>query len=138
MVLECVTEKDINDVFDDLLFVEERLIEEGFKEGFNESSIQENTEAYHLGYHRGAEIGAEIGYYKGVVEYFLNSASTLDKKHIEQLEVLNRNLDEFPKTNTENVDFLAVFNRIRAQFKKLCALLKSNHLLWNETDNLSF
>lgn len=118
--------------------MEERFIEEGYKEGFNESSSQENIEAYHLGYHRGAEIGAEIGYYKGVTETLLCSGSIQDKKVIEKLTVLNQSLDNFPKTNVENVDILAIFNRIRAQYKQICALLKNNHLLWNETDNLSF
>lgn len=137
--LECVPQKDINDVFDDLLFVEERLIETGYKEGFNESSSLENTEAYHLGYHRGAEFGAEIGYYKGIVEYFLHSDGVVqDKKVLEKLEALNQSLENFPKTNVENVDIFGVFSKIRAQFKKICALLKSNHLLWDETDNLSF
>lgn len=138
-ILECAPQKDINDVFDDLLFVEERLIEEGYQEGFNVSSTQENTEAYHLGYHRGAEFGAEIGYYKQIVEYFLNLDSVAhDKKLHEKIEALNLSLENFPKTNVENVDIFGVFSRIRAQFKKICVVLKSNHLLWDETDNLSF
>lgn len=119
--------------------MEERLIEEGYQEGYNKASAQENTEAYHLGYHRGAEFGAEIGYYKQIVEYFLKlDLVAHDKKLHEKLETLNVSLANFPKTNVENVDIFAVFSKIKAQFKKICAVLKSGHLLWDETDNLSF
>lgn len=144
--IECCTEKDINEVFDDLLFAEERLIEEGYKEGFNQSLSQDNTEAYHLGYHRGAEIGAEIGYYKGIVDIYLGRYKSADaarssahaKKIVENLETLNESLGNFPRSNSENVDILGRFNHIRAHFRKICALLKCNHLLWDETDSLSF
>lgn len=91
-----------------------------------------------MGYHRGAEIGAEVGYYNGIVEYFLNSDSVRDKKTITKLETLKQSLDNFPKTNVEDVDILDVLNNIRAQFKTICVRLKSNHLLWDEIDSLSF
>lgn len=138
LIQDTTAEKDINDVFEDLLFAEERFIEEGFTEGYNESLSQENTEAYHLGYHRGAEIGAEVGYYKGIVDFFLNSSTVYDKKITENLLSLNENISDFPKYNCENVDIIAKLNKIRAQFKKTCALLKSNHLLWDEKNKMSF
>lgn len=137
-ILECIIQRDINDVFDDILFVEERVIEKGYKEGFNDALSQENTEAYHLGFHRGAEIGAEIGYYKGIVEFFLNDGETQEQKIIDSLLLLNMQIKDFPKCNCENVDIVDNFSKIRAQFKKLCALLRSNYLLWDERDTLSF
>lgn len=132
--------KDINDVFDDILFAEERVIDESYSEGFKLGVNQGNPEGYHLGYHRGAEFGAEIGYYIGIIEGFRNihknSSSGSDKIStlLEQLEQL---LNNFPRTNAEDVDILELADNIRSKFKKFCAVAKIN-AAYPESDSLSF
>ncbi|XP_055700551.1 uncharacterized protein LOC129800296 [Phlebotomus papatasi] len=114
-------DKDINEVFDEIALAEDRISQEGYEEGFSKGVSSGNTEAYHLGYHRGAEFGAELGYYSGVVEAFMDSK---EEKTVASLNVLKEYLDAFPKVNDINVDFEGDIQKIRAQFRKVCAHLK--------------
>lgn len=143
VLLASPSEKDINEVFEDLLFTEEGFIEQGYREGFESTASKENKEAYHLGYHRGAEVGAEIGYYKSVVDHYLSvfekdGLSNHEEKVVKSLRVLSESLISFPVTNNEDIDILGLLSDVRAKFKKVCALLKVTHLLFNEIDDLSF
>lgn len=128
-------ERDINDIFDDIVFTEENLVQQGYEEGYAVGRTEGNTEGYHLGYHRGAELGAEIGYYLGIVEAFGKINST--EKITKVLNNLREMLVSFPKNNDENVDIFDRANNIRAQFKKACAMLKINGK-YPEADELSF
>ncbi|KAF2899992.1 hypothetical protein ILUMI_06185 [Ignelater luminosus] len=134
-------DKDINDIFSDLLLSEEHLSKEGYDEGYTKGASEGNIEGYHLGYHRGAEIGAELGYYCGVVENLLmlhkeNADPRIEKnkKHLETLKTL---IESFPKHNSEEVDILALADNIRTLFKKVCALFKID-AAYPEADKLSF
>ncbi|XP_055693488.1 protein LTO1 homolog [Lutzomyia longipalpis] len=114
-------EKDINDVFDDIALAEDKINQEGYEEGFTRGVTAGNTEAYHLGYHRGAEFGAELGYYMGIVEAFKDNK---EDKVVASLGNLRESLENFPKFNDTNCDFGHEIQRIRGQFRKVCALLK--------------
>ncbi|CAH0552938.1 unnamed protein product [Brassicogethes aeneus] len=132
-------EKDINDVFDDLLLSEEKVIEKAYEEGFNKGINQGNPEGFHLGYHRGSEFGAELGYYAGVVETYmkyLEKAGTNERVH-KTIDILNKLIKHFPIVNDHNADIIELMNEIRANFKKLCAQLKVN-LSYPDLDELSF
>ncbi|GAB0097847.1 uncharacterized protein DMENIID0001_135250 [Sergentomyia squamirostris] len=127
-------EKDINDIFDDIACTEDKISQEGYEEGFAKGIAAGNTEAYHLGYHRGAEFGGELGYYAGFVEAFKDCR---DDKSAASLVTLKESLEKFPKFNDTNVDFVGEFQKIRAQFRKVCALLKVKSTFQSSTD-LSF
>uniref|UniRef100_A0A1L8DAE7 Putative oral cancer-overexpressed protein 1 n=1 Tax=Nyssomyia neivai TaxID=330878 RepID=A0A1L8DAE7_9DIPT len=114
-------ERDINDVFDDIALTEDRINQDGYDEGFAKGEASGNTEAYHLGYHRGAEFGAELGYYAGIVEAFRD---TKEEKIAASLGNLKESLERFPKFNDTTCDFAQEIQRIRGQFRKVCALLK--------------
>lgn len=132
--------KDINDVFNDLLFAEEHLIQEGFKEGYSKSSAEENIDAYHLGYHRGAELGSEVGFYSGFVDEclrFYKNQLPEPTKTVKNLLALQNLIEVFPCENVEDVDILALLDNIRAQFKKICAILKIT-AKYLEIDHYSF
>ncbi|XP_056643020.1 protein LTO1 homolog [Diorhabda carinulata] len=135
------TDKDINEIFDDILLFEENIIDEAYEEGFKIGVLQGNKEGFHLGYHRGSEIAAEIGFYLGVTEKCLQYFSTKDPeklvKFADALENLKKCLTEFPKTNTVHVDIFELLNTIRAQYKKLCAQIKIN-IPYPEKTNMSF
>lgn len=135
-----VLDKDINEVFDDILLSEEKIIKKSYDDGFSIGASQGNPEGYHLGYHRGAEIGAELGFYSGILETYWNdlgTASESTSQKIESLKTLKSIIDNFPHTNVDNVDIVEVLNNIRARFKKVCAQLKIN-IKYPESDNFSF
>lgn len=128
-------ERDINDVFDDILLTEETLTKQSYGDGFREGAAAGNPEGYHLGYHRGAEIGAEFGYYFGIAKVFAKTETS--DKITKALALLLQQIESFPKTNDETIDIFAVADQIRAQFKKVCALLKINGK-YPEADLLNF
>lgn len=130
------TETDINDVFDDIVFIEEKLTEKGYTEGFKDGQASGNSEGFHLGYHRGSELGAELGYYYGITTSYLLRVEE-DSKVAGILVNLKQSLEEFPQTNDENCDVFELANAIRAQFRKACSLLKINGK-YPEADDLNF
>lgn len=131
------TEPDINDVFDDIVFIEEKLTAQGYSEGFKDGQSSGNSEGFHLGYHRGSELGAELGYYYGITTFYLNNKVEKTSKVAGILETLKVSLEEFPQTNDEICDIFELANGIRAQFRKACALLKINGK-YPEADDLNF
>lgn len=134
---ESATQSDINDVFDDIVFIEEKLTEQGYSEGFKDGQSSGNSEGYHLGYHRGSELGAELGYYYGITTFYLNHKVEKDSKVAGVLTTLKSLLEEFPQTNDEDCDIFELANAIRAQFRKACSLLKINGK-YPDTDELNF
>lgn len=128
-------DRDINDIFDDIVLTEENHVQEGYEEGFADGISGGNTEGYHLGYHRGAELGAELGYYLGVVEVYLKINKI--EKILTNLNAIKQSIAAFPTTNDENVDIFDLASRIRAQFRKTCALLKISGK-YPEADTLNF
>lgn len=136
------TSKDINDVFDEIFLNEEQEGQASYDEGFQKGVQSANIEGYHLGYHRGAELGAELGYYFGTIHRHLSlhqqsGNSLYTEKITKQLEKVRQLISSFPRTNSELVDILALAETIRANYKKLCALLKvdSTHPF---VDDISF
>lgn len=131
------SEPDINDVFDNIVFIEENLTEQGYAEGFKEGQSTGNSEGYHLGYHRGSELGAELGYYYGITTYYLTDKVEKSSKIAAILENLKISIENFPKINDENCDIFELANGIRAQFRKACSLLKISGK-YPEADDLNF
>lgn len=116
---------DINDVFDNLLLAEEHLAEAGYQRGLAQGVREGNVDAYHFGYHRGAEVGAELGFYYGVIcgqESASKEGGSSKGKSL--LKELKREIEEFPKFNDLEADIVEGLVKLRAKYKKLCALLK--------------
>lgn len=128
--------RDINDIFDDIVFSEEKNNEEGYRQGLLDAQAIGNTDGYHLGYHRGAELGAEIGYYYSVLQIHSNSATNSERAQ-KSIETVLKLIEDFPRTNDEHTDILALADTIRAQYRKTCASLKINGK-FPEADQLSF
>lgn len=134
-VNEHIKEKDINDIFDEILLTEENLTETSYRVGFAEGTLAGNPEGYHLGYHRGAELGAELGYYSGVISIYLKKSNS--DKITKILLAIDEAIESFPKTNDENVDIFMLIDKIRGQYRKVCSLLKINGK-YPEADSLNF
>lgn len=130
------SERDINDIFDDIALIEDRLNEEGYQKGLEAGKSCGNTDGYHLGYHRGAEIGAELGYYYGVLKSHVGNESNTERQQ-KSIETVLKLIDEFPRTNDPEIDILELADNIRAQYRKTCAVLKINGK-FPESDQLSF
>lgn len=129
---------DINKVFDEILFAEDRLVKDGYREGFQKGSTEGNLEGYHLGYHRGAEIGAELGYYLGVALATLNDKDKkLNEKLTVHLQEIIDLINKFPQTNVDDVDIKSELEKVKSLYKKICSLLKLN-ATYPEIDQLSF
>jgi hypothetical protein len=132
---------DINDVFLSIALSEEHLSRVGFQEGFTKGCYEGEVEGFHLGYHRGAEIGAEIGYYKGVVDTLLvindKRKHDVPGKVVSALQKVSELINQFPTSNVEDVDIIAARDKVRARFKKACALLKVD-CTFPELSKLSF
>lgn len=68
------------------------------------------------------------GYYLGIVTYYMNRNENTESKHSErilsQLTKVKELIETFPHTNSEDHDILDMAEKIRAQYKKACALLK--------------
>lgn len=117
-----IVDRDINELFDNILLTEEIQEEEGYSEGYLDGQTSGNTEGYHLGYHRGAELGAELGYYLAVATTHFEKTNS--DKILKNLTNLKELINSFPKTNDPEVDIIQSAENIRALFKKVCALLK--------------
>lgn len=133
-------EREVNDIFDDILFAEEKIIAKGYEEGFSLGAAQGNSNGYHLGYHRGAEVGAKLGFYAFVLKQYLEDFQSGSHNAIEKtkpIEDLLKVVKDFPFANVENVDILELLNNIGAKFKKICVLFKIN-IKYPDTDELSF
>jgi hypothetical protein len=91
-----------------------------------------------LGFHKGAEIGAELGFYLGVLENH-KIPSPIDQKVAHLITQLKGIIEQFPRVNCNTIDLFESLNTIRAQFKKLTALLKiTNITLPNKSSKLTF
>lgn len=130
-------DKDINDAFEDIFLVEDRLNQEAYVEGFTKGRLEGNPEGYHLGYHRGAELGAELGYYLGAAKWWLDEERKVNEKIKNQLENLIKLIENFPKSNDENFDILGQADVVRGLYRKICSLLKIDGK-FPENNNLSF
>ncbi|CAH2041703.1 unnamed protein product, partial [Iphiclides podalirius] len=105
-------DKDFNDALEEIFLSENTLRNESYKEGYRAGCDAGSPEGYHLGYHRGAEIGREIGYYFGIVTNHLDNNNKSDvqlsDKVVQQLEKVQKLIEDFPRTNSEQHDILAL------------------------------
>jgi len=118
---------DVNDAFDSIAFVEDKVVLNGFREGYNKGECIGEYEGYHLGYHRGAEIGAEVGFYKGFVEAFVRNYNLSNDSQLRPIiEKLNRLMESFPRFNDDSTDIINLKTQMRSLYKRLCSLLKTD------------
>lgn len=115
-------ERDINDIFDDIVLTEERLVEKGYKEGFDEGCKQGNTDGYRLGFAQGIKLGEELAEIFGFI-----IALEQQDKHTEKvkrcMEQLKSLIEIFPKENDPEADIVGTLEQIRNLNKRLRILL---------------
>lgn len=130
--------RDINEVFDEIVNTEERVTKQGYEQGLAEGKLVGSNEGYHLGYHRGAEIGAELGYYYGVMQVIAKKPENPER--IQTLaELILQLIDEYPRHNDETVDVFKLADNIRSNYRKVCSLLKiSGRYVEEKDEDLTF
>lgn len=133
-------EREINLVFDDIAFSEDRIVKKAFVDGLQKGFRDGDEKGYRLGFLKGVEFGAEIGYYEGIVKALRSLCSQdpacLSTKSINVLNKLHSALISFPSTNCPNTDLIDQRDQIRSYYKQLCSLLKLDIAL--DGEELSF
>lgn len=113
----------------------------GFAQGYSLGEEAGWREGYVFGVKRGAQIAAEIGFYQGFVHAWIEILEKEDEAKQRKLVALRTLLEmtrQFPKTNLENQDTTQRLARIRAKFKQVNSLLKSDlNYSFNSSFNLS-
>ncbi|XP_055854786.1 protein LTO1 homolog [Episyrphus balteatus] len=115
-------ERDINDIFDDIALIEEKLSKKSYQEGFEDGVKEGNLEGYKIGYAQGVSLGEELGSYYGTV------IAHLQLPHSERirktLELVKSAIEKFPRANDPEADIVGEIQQIRTQYKKLKAMLR--------------
>jgi len=128
---------DINDVFDNIVFSEDKIVREGFCEGLKKGISEAEVEGYHLGFHKGIEFGYELGYYEGITNCLLRSFESkkveLPEKISQILVKIKALISNYPCINCPNTDIVRSKNEIKSLFRRLCSLLKFDGLLAEES-----
>lgn len=113
--------RDINEIFDDIVLIEERLMQQGYKEGFEQGSKEGQIEGFKLGYSQGVQLGKELGNIYGFILAQQQKQNT--EKVLRTLAHLKDLISKFPKTNDPDKNIIEDLDQIRQQFKKLNAML---------------
>lgn len=132
------TDRDINDIFDEINAVEETAEQLAYEQAFADAARGGNTDGYHLGFHRGAELGAELGYYAGIVAvHRQHRQPPIESKLGTVLSAVEAAIANVPSTNDPDVDIFERVDKVRSLFRRACALLKISGR-YPEADTLSF
>jgi len=131
---------DPDDMFDKVVFMENKLIQEGYNTGFSNGEEQGKLEGFALGIKHGREIGKELGFYKGFVKTWLLFISTDKKRAVKLLEQLHQLLNEYnDSVNIEDETMQDKVDIIRAKFKQVSSVLKvPTELIKDEASQFSF
>ncbi|XP_043485958.1 uncharacterized protein LOC122513603 [Polistes fuscatus] len=114
---------DVNEVFEKLLFAEDKAQESAYADGY-QSGRNKLLKGYHLGYHRATIVAAQLGYYCGVLEQYLQSNNTTNEKIISLAKEILTNIYSFPKHNDDTIDILKTLDDIKYKYFKFCSLAK--------------
>lgn len=116
-------ERDINDLFDDIVLIEENCAAAGYQEGFSIGCKKGNEEGYRLGYEQGLSLGSELA------EIYGKIVALQQVQHPEKvrraLNQLREAINKFPRENRRDADIIGSLENIRLLYKKLCVMLCS-------------
>ncbi|KAF8409344.1 hypothetical protein HHK36_005419 [Tetracentron sinense] len=119
--------KNVEDIFDSSLNIEETHFQDGFKEGFDDGLVSGKQEGSEVGLKVGFEVGEELGFYRGCVDVW-NSAIRVDstcfssrvQKSIKQMEQL---IQKYPIMDPENENVQEIMDSLRLKFRAISATL---------------
>ena len=124
----CAKIMDEDDPFESLLFIEDRLQEQGYGEGRGHGVAEGLKEAAEAGKANGVDVGWEVGYYLGFAETWLRLLKTKPLEHEEKkirvLSTLVEMLRSFRILDVESTEFRRELSQLQAKYKQTLALLK--------------
>uniref|UniRef100_A0A7S2V746 Essential protein Yae1 N-terminal domain-containing protein n=1 Tax=Fibrocapsa japonica TaxID=94617 RepID=A0A7S2V746_9STRA len=124
------SEVSLPDIFDDVLNLESKWVSSGVEQGCIDGRDQGIAEGKLLGSKVGRKMGEELGFYDGFCNTWLVIAElfpgTVDRRALRSLESMQEKLAEIPAENVEGVDFEGKIQLVRAKFKVVNSLLKTN------------
>lgn len=113
-------------MFDSIVTLEERFLNEGREEGAAAGDAEGRREGKELGRLRGYEMGAEMGFYRGfcVVWLAIQKAETGGSRIRTQVEGLAALAAQVPRSNAPDHDMNILLESCRAKFRTISAMLK--------------
>jgi Essential protein Yae1, N terminal len=115
--------RDINEVFDSIVMLEQTVASDGFREGFEKGLNEGAEDAFRQGHMHGMDLGTELGMYRGAAQTWIVAAENSLGKGIEAMRTVIQMLDAFPTVVTREMDLNTECNKIRAAYRKACSLL---------------
>ena len=125
--LETASE-DLDQAWDNILMVDQKAYEVGFKDGEKVAREKARLEGSLLGAQRGQEIGSEIGFYQGVCQSISRLLPKEDlngpeKRAWATINKLKRLIQAFPEHNDKDANLAEQLNEIRTKYKQLQSVL---------------
>ncbi|ORX66981.1 hypothetical protein BCR32DRAFT_330265 [Anaeromyces robustus] len=125
--------------FDDILFIEEDLIKQGFESGISVGEEFGKKEGFECGVENGYSFGMEIGYYKGFINIYKNYF--LEKE--ENSKIKEQKLKLVNDINDLITSFItypdkAILRKIRSKFKMLISNLSERQSILKQTQALEY
>lgn len=120
--------QDINDVFENIAFAENRFAEEGYADGYTSGLTTGWVEGYDLGIKKGSLIGSEVYFYGGFVLALkqLATENQLSERCLKALNSLESVIVTFPRILSDDSNFVEKLSTIRGKFRQICSLLSIN------------
>ncbi|KAK1308799.1 hypothetical protein QJS10_CPA09g01418 [Acorus calamus] len=117
--------RNLDDLFDSSLRLEEAHVDEGFRAGYADGLGSGREEGRQVGLKVGFQVGEELGFYRGCVDVW-NSAIDADseaftarvRKGVKQMEEL---IGSYPVMEPENERVQEVMDSLRLKFRALTA-----------------
>lgn len=115
------------DLFDSILFADERFRGEGYKEGFEKGTHRGLQNGRRHGASHGAKLSSEISFYYGfgvgwkcLLE---QNADDRSRKRLKALEALLNMIQKSPLDDPQSAKFQEDIEKLRAKFRQVCSLL---------------
>jgi hypothetical protein len=121
--------RDINEVFDSIVMLEQTVASDGFREGFEKGLNEGAEDAFRQGHIHGMDLGTELGIYRGAAQTWIIAANKSQSKGIDAMRTVIQMLDAFPTVVTRDMDLNEECNKIRAAYRKACSLLGTEPII---------
>eukprot|EP00128_Syssomonas_multiformis_P010762 Colp12_sorted_trinity150504_noHs@31202 len=131
-----------DDPFDDVLFLEERLQDEGWEEGLEAGRKVGEQEGRVLGWEKGLSLSKEVGFYYGSASLWKHVVEQNPQNWPSRLPAALTSLlsliGQFPLDNPRQEDLFELLEKIRAKHKQISSLLQSKQSYSPKKSQMSF
>ncbi|XP_065070866.1 protein LTO1 homolog [Rhopilema esculentum] len=121
--------RNADDIFDDIVLIEQKLHLDGYNEGYFEGQLVGDVEGFKLGVERGKAFGQEVGFYHGFCSTMLmlqdedcgsqRLVKVLQQMKTKLLKMENKGLDPQDQSLFDDLE------TVRAKFKQVSSLMNA-------------